>query len=69
MTYFNGPFKRKAGPGKGGFTLTEVVIALSILSVVMSGLTSSYMFIFKSSLGMSQYIEMSTHSQIGLERF
>ncbi len=54
---------------KRGFTLTELLIATSISSVLISGITSSYMFIFKSSLGMSQYIEMNTQSQIGLERF
>ncbi len=56
-------------PRKRGFTLSEVLIAMSISSVFMSGITSSYMFIFKSSLGMSQYMEMNTQSQIGLERF
>ena len=54
---------------KRGFTLSEVIIAASISSVLMSGITSSYMFIFKSSLGASQYVEMSTQSRIGMERF
>ncbi len=61
--------QQKPRSRKRGFTLAEVLIAVSISSVFMSGITSSYIFIFKSSLGMSQYIEMSTQSQIGLERF
>ena len=44
---------------KRGFTLTETLIATSIGSVLMSGITSSYIFISKSPLGVSQYVEMN----------
>ncbi len=52
-----------------GFTLTEILIATSIGSVIMSGITSSYMFIVKSSMGVSQYVEMNTQSRSGMDRF
>ena len=54
---------------KRGFTLTEILIATSIGSVLMSGITSSYIFIFKSSLGVSQYVEMNRQSRLGMDRF
>ncbi len=54
---------------KRGFTLAEILIATSIGSVLMSGITSSYMFIVKSSMSVSQYVEMNTQSRQGMDRF
>ena len=34
----------------------------------MSGITSSYMFIVKTSMGVSQYVEMNTQSRLGMKR-
>ena len=51
------------------FTLTETLIALSISSVIASGITSSYMFIYKSTLGAVNYVDMNNQSRRALETF
>lgn len=49
--------------------LTELLIAVSIATVVLAGVTSSYMFMFRSSISMGYYAEMNDQSRRGLVRF
>ena len=60
---------RTTGAPKAGFTLAEVLIATSLTALLMAGMTSSFMFIVKSSFGMGNYVDMNNQSRNGLEKF
>ena len=52
-----------------GLTLIEVLISLGITTLTLSGLTSSYLFLMRSSVGLGNYVEMNMCSRNGLEIF
>ena len=52
-----------------GFTLVEMIVTLTLTVFIIGGLTSSYMFLMKSSVSMGNYSDMNTQSRIGLEKF
>ena len=52
-----------------GLTLIEVLISLGITTLTLSGLTSSYVFMMRSSIGLGNYVEMNMRSRNGLETF
>lgn len=56
-------------PRRRGFTLVEVMITLTLTVMIISGLTSSYMFMIKSSVSVGNYADMNSQSRIGLEKF
>ncbi len=59
----------RENPCRRAFTLPEMLIALSISSVVLLGTTSSLSFILKSTLGTAFYVEMNSQTRRGLEVF
>ena len=54
---------------KRGFTLVELIIAVSISSTLLYGTTSSYIFLLKSSMSIGQYVEQNNQDRLGLELF
>ena len=64
--HFREPNDRAA---KGGYTLAEVIIATSLTALIVGGLTSTFMFLMKSSVGIGNYVDMNVQSRMGLERF
>ena len=53
----------------GGFTLVEIMVTLVLTMMVMAGLSSSYMFLIKSSISLGNYSDMNSQTRIGLEKF
>ncbi len=45
------------------------MITLVLTVMIISGLTSSYMFMIKSSVSVGNYADMNSQSRIGLEKF
>ena len=52
-----------------GFTLVEILIVVTLGSMIMAGVTSSYIFLFKSSIGMGNYVDMNQQSRFAMELF
>ncbi len=52
---------------KRGYTLIEIMVSMSIMSLVLSGVTSSFTFLTKSALGLGNYVIMNQDSRKGLE--
>ena len=52
---------------KRGYTLIEIMVSMSIMSLVLSGVTSSFTFLTKSALGLGNYVVMNQDSRKGLE--
>ena len=52
-----------------GFTLAEVIVATTLSAMILAGLTSSYVFFVKSSVGMSNYVDMNMQTRRALEMF
>lgn len=54
---------------KRGFTLTEVLVTLTLSGMVLAASTGSLLFLAKSSRGMGNYQEMNLASRFTLEEF
>jgi type II secretory pathway pseudopilin PulG len=54
---------------RAGFTLAEVIVATALSTMIMAGLTSSYMFLVKSAFGMGNYVDMNMQARTALEIF
>ncbi len=68
MITTTGHFNRK-GRLAAGFTLTELMIVMT-LTVIMSGaLFSAFGFVLRSSLSISNYVDMTSAGRRGLEYF
>ncbi len=52
-----------------GFSLAELLISFGISALTVGGLTSSYVFLAKSSVGIGNYVDMNMQSRYGLEIF
>src|SRR5947209_939503 len=64
----------KAGAKRGrravaGFTLTEVLIALGISSIIMGAILTSFFQMTKSGLTAYNYVDMEQEARRGLEQF
>lgn len=55
--------------GTRGFTLTEVMVAMSLGLMISAAVLSSFGFIGRSSLGIAHYSNMNSESRNGLEHF
>ncbi len=47
---------------KRGYTLIEIMVSMSIMSLVLSGVTSSFTFLTKSAIGLGNYVVMNRDS-------
>lgn len=54
-------------PPRSGYTLAEVVVALSIVTLLMVLVTGSVVFLARSSANLGMYAEMNAESQSALE--
>lgn len=54
---------------KSGFTLVEMMISTTILTLVLSGLASSFIFTARSSVSMGNYSDMAREGSHFLETF
>lgn len=62
------PSDRTAGdPKRGGFSLVEVIIALSLGMMVAAAMLSSLIFMLGSSLSVKNYIDMNSETRTALE--
>ena len=50
-----------------GFTIAEVLITLILMSLVMSGLVSSFMFMYRSTYSASLYVDMNNQTRRCME--
>lgn len=56
-------------PGAAGFSLTEVIIAATLSSLVLAGVLSAFVFITQSGFRASSVSEMEAEVRRGLETF
>jgi len=59
--------RKRLVSAKRGFTLAELLVVTGLMGIVLAGVTSSYMFFVKSSIGMGNYVDMNMQSRIGME--
>lgn len=52
-----------------GFTLVEVMIATVLLSMMMAGLTGTFLFMLRSSVSLGNYADMNRDGSYFLEQF
>lgn len=55
--------------GRLGFSLPEVLIAMTLSSMLLAAVFSSWTFIARSNLSIANYSEMNTGARMGLEVF
>lgn len=68
MTIITVPFK-SSSHRRSGFTLAELLVATTLSSLVFAALFSAFIFMGRSTLGISNYSSMNTESRFGLEIF
>ncbi len=68
-TEHSNPSNRSSGRRNRGFSLAETMIAVSVSTFFLAGVSSSYIFMLKSSLGAGNYYEMNQQSRRCLEQF
>src|SRR2546430_17313788 len=54
---------------RSGFTLVEVMIAMSLSLIVLAGVMTTYLFIMRAGFSTKSYADMENQSRIGLELF
>lgn len=64
-----GRAKGKLKSKEAGFTLTEVLIAVVISSMLMGAVMSSYIFIAKSCVSLNDYTDLNTEAREAIEIF
>ncbi len=52
-----------------GMTLVELIIGMTLASVLMTAVLSSFLFLGRSGFALSHYNEMELQARLGLERF
>src|SRR5574344_1079459 len=52
-----------------GMTLVELIIGMTLASVLMTAVLSSFLFLGRSGSALSHYNEMELQARLGLERF
>lgn len=60
---------RSLGRGRRAFTLTEVLITLTLCGIVLAASTGSLLFLAKTTKGLGNYQEMNMSSRFTLEDF
>ena len=45
------------------------MMAVGLMAIILGSITTSYMFLVKSSIGMGNYVDMNAQSRNGLETF
>lgn len=60
---------RKRKLAKSGFTLVEVLLAMTITGMILAASTGSLVFLAKSTKGIGNYQEMNMDSRFALEDF
>lgn len=63
------PARRTARHCRRGFTLIEMMVAVVIGAMIMGAACNTYIMLLKSSLSVSNYIEMASNSRLALEYF
>src|SRR3954466_5321748 len=51
------------------FTLVELIVAMTLSTIVMAGVMSTYLFIVRTGVRTTNYTDMETQSRKGLEIF
>ncbi len=59
----------RSGDSRAGFSLIEILIAMSLSALALAAVLSSFVFVARSSVGVANYSEMNTESRTGLEIF
>lgn len=57
------------GRRRRGMSLVEVMVGATLASLVLTGVTSTFLFLGRSSANISNYAEMETEARNGLEYF
>ena len=61
--------KRKSLRRRAGFTLIEMLIAISIGGIVLAAATGSLVFLVRGSAGLANYHDMNLRSRLMLDKF
>lgn len=61
--------RRSRGHRRGGFTLTEVMVATGISALILAAVVSAFIFMMGSSLRMGQYADMEAQARRLLQQF
>ncbi len=67
MTFITEQFNQKNS--KKGLSLIELMVAITLMSIVMTAILSSYMALTRSAMAIGNYSEMSEKSRYALELF
>ncbi len=67
MTTTTNHSNKRSNSKKRGYTLIEIMVSMSIMSLVLTGVTSSFTFLTKTALGLGNYVIMNQDSRVGLE--
>lgn len=62
-------YNKYTGKQPRGYSLAEVLIALSILSIATVAMTQTLIFVIRSNVSVGNYLMMNKESRIGLEYF
>jgi prepilin-type N-terminal cleavage/methylation domain-containing protein len=54
---------------KNGFSLVEMMVALTVITMVLAALFSSWGFVGRSTMALGHYVEMNSKGRVGLEIF
>lgn len=57
------------GHRRGGFTLTELMVAAGVSAIILAAAVSAFVFMMSSSLRMGQYTEMEAQARRLLQQF
>jgi len=69
MTISTRSIPKHGYPARSAFTLVELIVAMTLSSIVMAGVLSTYLYIARTGYRTSDYTEMEAQSRRGLEVF
>lgn len=61
--------RRSRGHRRGGFTLTELMVATAVSAIILAAAVSAFIFMMGSSLRMGQYTDMEAQARRLLQQF
>lgn len=63
------PAPERPRPSRRGFTLTEILVASSLATMVMAGVMSAFLFVGRTSISLRNYADLETQARNAMETF